>query len=99
MYAIRSYYDQDCDGSDLVCPDECVPAEEICGDGIDQDCVITSYSIHYTKLYDGLGIPEHLARYRPGVRILTVTILPEDSFPDVITSYSIHYTKLYETKS
>ena len=45
--------------------------------------VITSYSIHYTKLYENTpnGVTCHD----------TVSIF-------VITSYSIHYTKLYEYK-
>ena len=30
----------------------------------------------------GLGIPEHLLRYHPEVRILTITVLPVKSFPD-----------------
>lgn len=30
----------------------------------------------------GLGIPEHLLRYCPEARILTITILPVKSFPD-----------------
>ncbi len=30
----------------------------------------------------GLGIPEHLLRYCPDVRILTITILPVEGFPD-----------------
>ena len=47
--------------------------------------VITSYSIHYTKLYDGgAGIAHQALRGAAG----------RDS---VITSYSIHYTKLYES--
>ena len=43
--------------------------------------VITSYSIHYTKLYERHMRPDvdASARIRP-----------------VITSYSIHYTKLYD---
>jgi len=29
----------------------------------------------------GLGVPEHLARYRPGTRALVVTARPDDDFP------------------
>ena len=29
----------------------------------------------------GLGVPEHLARYRPGTRTLVVTARPDDAFP------------------
>ena len=50
--------------------------------------VITSYSIHYTKLYD--TAPP--ARRAGGPRADAVT-----AGLFVITSYSIHYTKLYET--
>lgn len=31
----------------------------------------------------GLGVPEHLARYRPGTRALVVTAKPDDAFPDL----------------
>jgi uncharacterized iron-regulated protein len=31
----------------------------------------------------GLGVPEHLARYRPGTRALVVTARPDDAFPDL----------------
>ena len=58
-----------------------------------QFLVITSYSIHYTKLYDFTEFPGN-----PGIkndadadRFATVT-----ASELVITSYSIHYTKLYE---
>ena len=50
--------------------------------------VITSYSIHYTKLYDCGGCAGHqhcIRRYRAPRRGRYV-----------ITSYSIHYTKLYD---
>ncbi|WP_159392959.1 amino acid adenylation domain-containing protein [Streptomyces cyaneogriseus] len=68
--------------------------------------VITSYSIHYTKLYEAdlrpLGL-RHVRRLgvrgrprRPGTR----RPLPSGGLRGgpayVITSYSIHYTKLYE---
>jgi uncharacterized iron-regulated protein len=29
-----------------------------------------------------LGVPEHLLRYRPGTRVLVVTIVADRSFPD-----------------
>ncbi|GBC60842.1 hypothetical protein DENIS_1801 [Desulfonema ishimotonii] len=32
----------------------------------------------------GLGVPEHLARYRPGVRMLAVTISAEAHFPEFV---------------
>ena len=62
------------------------------------DAVITSYSIHYTKLYEvpgkrvleigcGLGFGTQ-ALAEAGCQVLAVAL--------VITSYSIHYTKLYE---
>ena len=49
--------------------------------------VITSYSIHYTKLYEVTSTPA-LLRKSSGVTASTSS--------NVITSYSIHYTKLYE---
>ena len=56
-------------------------------------CVITSYSIHYTKLY------ENTVSIRFGLDIGSTTVkcvaLDQDKVI-VITSYSIHYTKLYE---
>ena len=67
-------------------------------------CVITSYSIHYTKLYDFL----FLFPAEPDMKLSSVCIHPKElsefPLPDlwlvenqlVITSYSIHYTKLYE---
>ena len=48
------------------------------------DSVITSYSIHYTKLYDPHPGSPGGARH------------PHRHHRRVITSYSIHYTKLYE---
>ena len=50
--------------------------------------VITSYSIHYTKLYDRFG--DVVKALRDGF------VLDGTRFDHVITSYSIHYTKLYE---
>ena len=59
--------------------------------------VITSYSIHYTKLYDILiagkdmkGLCHHDFKERQG---FASNVQPGEY---VITSYSIHYTKLYE---
>ena len=54
--------------------------------------VITSYSIHYTKLYD-FGYYESV-QYQN--RIEAYHLRPENTAYIVITSYSIHYTKLYE---
>ena len=48
--------------------------------------VITSYSIHYTKLYE------------PGGARISFPILFDSRGEIVITSYSIHYTKLYERR-
>ena len=50
--------------------------------------VITSYSIHYTKLY------ECALKGCPSRHTHTVS-----SCPCVITSYSIHYTKLYDLQA
>ena len=70
--------------------------------------VITSYSIHYTKLYDPLAeltyLTEQVSRYGDfSLRAETGRIQELDTLAsgfnvmlDVITSYSIHYTKLYE---
>ena len=78
------------------------------------DClfVITSYSIHYTKLYDRLldwGLRLTLLLAAPAAVALAIIAVPlittlfhhgaftdNDVFMTVITSYSIHYTKLYE---
>ena len=53
--------------------------------------VITSYSIHYTKLYDFLRnfVPDFIG---------TVNTVEQENAARsrVITSYSIHYTKLYD---
>ena len=67
--------------------------------------VITSYSIHYTKLYD-IAVVDGGAERQDSVRN-ALTVVPEEAeiilvhdavrpFVSVITSYSIHYTKLYE---
>ena len=69
----------------------------VVGDG---ERVITSYSIHYTKLYD-LPDARPLPRFPLGVPRRgpadPVRGLPRRG-GTVITSYSIHYTKLYEAK-
>ena len=64
--------------------------------------VITSYSIHYTKLYEHCG-RKTAKSYAQGYCYPCFRKLPQcDSCivsPEkchVITSYSIHYTKLYE---
>ena len=68
--------------------------------------VITSYSIHYTKLYDLPG--EDAAEANPYVAVPIASGIGEARNAiiacsaalliviGVITSYSIHYTKLYE---
>ena len=51
-------------------------------------CVITSYSIHYTKLYD---------QFHPlAIEDCMLHVMQRPKIDFVITSYSIHYTKLYE---
>ena len=50
--------------------------------------VITSYSIHYTKLYDYTS-QGHFRAVECDITFIDVAI-------NVITSYSIHYTKLYD---
>ena len=62
-------------------------------DELDTINVITSYSIHYTKLYEymwrGLWLLDLIQEWNVWL------FRAVDKF-DVITSYSIHYTKLYE---
>ena len=61
-----------------------------------QGNVITSYSIHYTKLYD-MKRETSLPYKGPDGKIYAVYFkLGENVDSGVITSYSIHYTKLYE---
>ena len=57
--------------------------------------VITSYSIHYTKLYD-VTIAEPVGI----ICGIVPTTNPTSTaiFKSVITSYSIHYTKLYDDR-
>ena len=78
----------------------------------DQQDVITSYSIHYTKLYEDSFPGQNLENYTILLALLAVLfglrrLLNEDlglvmhAVKDndqsvVITSYSIHYTKLYD---
>ena len=63
--------------------------------------VITSYSIHYTKLYEASSTSSRAAVPRSPTSCSPISILPVCTSPDprrcVITSYSIHYTKLYES--
>ena len=74
--------------------------------------VITSYSIHYTKLYDRSqteipppACPSHIRWAESWYSARTACAampLEWEKFsnccPSVITSYSIHYTKLYESE-
>ena len=75
--------------------------------------VITSYSIHYTKLYDdlrhGAGAVDHgrfsaapIPRCPRATRAAAIRVRGAGAVRDlprsVITSYSIHYTKLYDDK-
>ena len=55
--------------------------------------VITSYSIHYTKLYDGIVNLKHVAN---SLFFSNQILPPEDSiyFLHRITSYNVCYTKL-----
>ena len=55
--------------------------------------VITSYSIHYTKLYERTS--RKVLFTQAGLRLVEQArrVLAEAR---VITSYSIHYTKLYD---
>ena len=57
--------------------------------------VITSYSIHYTKLYEAKPTTRFVVPYLTLVGKLKEEALKLDVVY-VITSYSIHYTKLYE---
>ena len=56
------------------------------------DNVITSYSIHYTKLYEYIAEKSGFGSVNSFTRVFKEAI-----GKTVITSYSIHYTKLYET--
>ena len=54
--------------------------------------VITSYSIHYTKLYEQVFVLEEVEQQVGRLAAL----IGLDAQDGVITSYSIHYTKLYD---
>ena len=58
--------------------------------------VITSYSIHYTKLYEALAAVEGRDDAIGKDKILELMAAVDEYIPTVITSYSIHYTKLYD---
>ena len=59
--------------------------------------VITSYSIHYTKLYDGRLHTIRALHFILVTVIASSTIISNSALTNyVITSYSIHYTKLYD---
>ena len=62
---------------------------------VDRICklVITSYSIHYTKLYEN----RHADDLPLGGRVQAELRVADRLL--VITSYSIHYTKLYDATS
>ena len=58
--------------------------------------VITSYSIHYTKLYDLILATTEIHKI-PATVLSRCQRYEFRRIPvNVITSYSIHYTKLYE---
>ena len=57
MYAIRSYYES---FAVMLMPSSAISATWACCQK-GSESVITSYSIHYTKLYDGLGLAVSLA--------------------------------------
>ena len=59
--------------------------------------VITSYSIHYTKLYEWCAGTVQPCSRPP---VVSQRLAPRSAMrppSGVITSYSIHYTKLYES--
>ena len=66
---------------------------DIVKNSVKNGAVITSYRIHYTKLYDGPGDAD-LEQIRRGDATVIDTLVK--GALGVITSYSIHYTKLYE---
>ena len=68
-----------------------------------EESVITSYSIHYTKLYEKV-----LDKVEKTVETIPSKKRPKVYYAEgvdglatecVITSYSIHYTKLYEKRN
>ena len=82
-----------------------LPLEEVAT--AEEEPVITSYSIHYTKLYDETSFCLYL-NFNIGnndlyliISFLQLVNVPPQpliciSLSTVITSYSIHYTKLYD---
>ena len=66
-----------------------------------RELVITSYSIHYTKLYElPVGQLSDVVTTPFGFHLVEVEERrAQRDVPFVITSYSIHYTKLYEAPS
>ena len=85
--------------------------EQITGKEVTKRSVITSYSIHYTKLYDPEDVvcifPAFVSLNFVGVwsaswmavaAVSSPMLIPQAGqvVSSVITSYSIHYTKLYE---
>jgi len=42
----------------------------------------------YFHSQSGLGIPEHLANYRPDVKMMTITIVRSNNFPDFDSSFA-----------
>ena len=94
MYAIRSYYDENSVVTKAVlCLDITKEiALNAAENGVNLIIVITSYSIHYTKLYDPSSIVVIVAFSRLSAKVISSELLSSS----VITSYSIHYTKLYE---
>ena len=61
--------------------------------------VITSYSIHYTKLYESFKASKYsfVSLIITGLNPISAIRLGIAISPFVITSYSIHYTKLYDS--
>ena len=59
------------------------------------ETVITSYSIHYTKLYEG----RYSSDCGPRASDSSYRCWTKGPAWHVITSYSIHYTKLYEAQT
>ena len=110
MYAIRSYYDN------MILPlnvliKHCLRMNFIMMLHTIKECsyikyVITSYSIHYTKLYDVGTVMKPITDKFKISRAKLAYIIDSTAAPVcilmpvsscVITSYSIHYTKLYDS--
>ena len=114
MYAIRSYYVHDLLPHDAqlhfreAITHAAVDAEASRGAAEREEAimnVITSYSIHYTKLYDitgssGAGTTSVMRTFYVEESYVLPWmypyLTPHGLIMNVITSYSIHYTKLYE---